>query len=90
MASGVHTRGVSTKVESVIHATSKALERLTDGLRFELADVQLSECEEHERYVTVAGRLVGKGEPRVVSATARAGTDLYRSAAEATVESVLS
>lgn len=86
VASGVHARGDSTRVQSVVSATAKALERLAPQLKFEVEDVELSEREAGERYVTVSGRVSVGDESRSVSASCRASADPYRAAAEAVVE----
>lgn len=90
VASGVHTRGELTKTQSVVHAAAKALERLVEGLQIGVEDVQLSEDERGERYVTVTG-WCGTGELREsVSATHRVEGDLGRAAAEALLQAASS
>lgn len=86
VASGVHARGDSTRVQSVVSAAAKALERLAPPLKFEIGDVELSEREAGERYVTVSGRVSVGDESRNVSASCRASADPYRAAAEAVIE----
>lgn len=85
VASGVQTRGELTKVQSVVYATLKGLERLAEAAVFELEDVQLSEVESGERMVTVSGRVEG----RPVAATRKVERDLYQNVAEATLEAAL-
>jgi len=91
VASGVQTRGSSTRVESVVLAAAKALERLTEGIRFEMGEVQLSECENGKRFVAISGTVHYGGQaPRSVTAARGAENDLYKAVAEATIEAALS
>jgi IMP dehydrogenase len=82
VASGVHTRGEATKVQSVAAATVRALERICPDLGIEVDDVQLAEGENGEKVVTVAARM---GD-RLETATRRVGADLYRTVSETVVE----
>jgi len=90
VASGVHTRGEMTKSQSVVYAALKALERLAEGRRFELENVQLSENETGDRFVTVSGHVSEADSSWPTSATLPAGQDVFRATAEATVQAFTS
>lgn len=89
VASGVHTRGELTKTQSVVHAALKALERLVETRRFEIENVQLSENDSGDRFVTVSGHVIEGESTQPTSSSKPVGTDVYRATAEAAVEAFL-
>ncbi|MBX3119797.1 MAG: diguanylate cyclase [Fimbriimonadaceae bacterium] len=85
VASGVHSRAGGSVVESVVHATAKAIERLTPGIQLLIDDVHLSERENGTKYIAVTGRLVSDGGQMPISAIKPVDNNLSLSAAQTAI-----
>lgn len=88
VASGVHARAGGSVVESVVHATAKAIERLVPGIQCMIDDVHLSEREGGSRYVAVTGRLVSNSGHMPISAIKPVGNSLTLSAAQTAISAI--
>jgi diguanylate cyclase (GGDEF)-like protein len=90
IVSGVHARGTLPLIESVVHATAKAVEKLLHEVRFVLQDVRLAEDPSGGRTVAVSGRVIGSERESSVTGARRIEADLYLATAQATLDAVLS
>lgn len=88
VASGVHARAGGSLVESVVHATAKAIERLVQGTQLLIDDVHLSERENGAKYIAVTGRLANAAGQMPISAIKQVVDNLAMSAAQTAIAAI--
>ena len=85
VVTGVSARMGKSVIESIAHATAKALERKFPDRPMQITDIHLTQSAEGQRLVTVSGNLVQGESTRAVGGVKAIEHDLYTDVALATL-----